>query len=158
MDALWREFSAGFSDWNEFASTALHLVVATILGGVVGLERERAGRWAGLRTHMLVALGSALLVVGMMQLDLDADGISRVVQGIATGIGFIGAGSILKIPEERQIEGLTTAAGIWVTAAVGVAAGLGLLGSATLTVVITWLVLKSLRFFEQRANDGGEER
>ena len=154
MDALWREFSAGFSDWNEFASTALHLVVATILGGVVGLERERAGRWAGLRTHMLVALGSALLVVGMMQLDLDADGISRVVQGIATGIGFIGAGSILKIPEERQIEGLTTAAGIWVTAAVGVAAGLGLLGSATLTVVVTWLVLKSLRFFEKREHHG----
>jgi putative Mg2+ transporter-C (MgtC) family protein len=151
VDVLWREFAAGFSDWPQFGRVALRLLVAMVLGGIVGIERERAGRWAGLRTHMLVSLGSALLVISMTQLvDVESDDISRVVQGIATGIGFIGAGSILKLPDERQIEGLTTAAGIWVTAAVGITAGLGLLGTATLTVAFTWLVLKSVTFLEGR--------
>ena len=152
MDVLWREFTAGFANWADFAAVALHLLVASVLGGLVGIEREHAGRWAGLRTHILVALGSALFVITMTQFQLDADAVSRVVQGIATGIGFIGAGSILKLPEERQIEGLTTAAGIWVTAAVGVAAGLGLLGAATLTVVISVLVLRSVTLLERRGN------
>ena len=72
---------------------------------------------------------------------MSLDGISRVIQGIATGIGFVGAGSILKLNEERQIQGLTTAAGVWMTAAIGVAVGLGSLGVALLSTLFTLIVL-----------------
>jgi putative Mg2+ transporter-C (MgtC) family protein len=90
---------------------------------------------------MLVALGAALFVIAGLESGMDSAGMSRVVQGLATGIGFIGGGAILKLTAQREVEGLTTAAGIWMTAAVGVAAGLGLWGTAGLGVVLTWIIL-----------------
>src|SRR6188768_3189864 len=119
---------ADFSDLPD-ASGATHLVtrmgVAIVLGGVLGYERESRGKDAGLRTHILVSLGSALFVLIPQQAGMSDDALSRIIQGMATGIGFVGAGAILKLTEERRIEGLTTAAGIWLTATIGIAAGLG---------------------------------
>ena len=81
---------------------------------------------------------------------MSLDGVSRVIQGLATGIGFIGAGAILKLSATREIQGLTTAAGIWMTAAIGVTVGLGALGLALLGTILTWIVLASIGLFEYR--------
>jgi putative Mg2+ transporter-C (MgtC) family protein len=150
METVWEELTSGLGDRAHVIRVAVRLVVAMLLGAVVGYERERAGQWAGLRTHMLVALGSALLVVVPSQVGLGLDDITRVIQGIATGIGFIGAGSVLKLTESREIRGLTTAAGIWVTAAVGVAAGLGFAGVAALSVGLAWVILTAVGRLERR--------
>jgi putative Mg2+ transporter-C (MgtC) family protein len=150
METVWEELTAGLGDRVQVTRVAVRLVVAMLLGGVLGLERERAGQWAGLRTHMLVALGSALLVVIPYEAGLAFGELTRVIQGIATGIGFIGAGSVLKVHRAREIRGLTTAAGIWVTAAVGVAAGVGFVGVAALSVVLAWLVLAAVARLEAR--------
>jgi putative Mg2+ transporter-C (MgtC) family protein len=87
---------------------------------------------------------------------MSLDGLSRVIQGIVTGIGFIGAGSILKLSEERDIQGLTTAAGIWMTAAIGVAVGLGSLGVAVLSTVFTLIILTLAGLYEYRAEERRE--
>jgi putative Mg2+ transporter-C (MgtC) family protein len=163
-DTVWQELVAGLGDRAHVARVAVRLVVAMLLGAVVGLERERAGQWAGLRTHMLVALGSALLVVVPAEAGVGPAELTRVVQGIATGIGFIGAGAVLKVTEEREIRGLTTAAGVWVTAAVGVAAGLGFAGVAALSVALAWVALRAVGWLESRlapkrgAGQGGAPR
>jgi putative Mg2+ transporter-C (MgtC) family protein len=99
---------------------------------------------------MLVALGAALFVIAAMESGIPESDMSRVIQGIATGIGFIGGGAILKLADEREITGLTTAAGIWLTAATGVAAGLGRWGAAGLAVVLTWIILTVLGQLERR--------
>jgi putative Mg2+ transporter-C (MgtC) family protein len=83
---------------------------------------------------------------------MELDGISRVIQGIVTGIGFLGAGAILKLAEKRVIEGLTTAAGIWMTAAVGIAAGLGRLGLALVSTILTWMTLSLIGKIENWMN------
>lgn len=107
----------------------------------MGYQREKAGKPAGLRTHMLVTLGTAVFVLACAGAGMSSDGVSRVIQGIVTGIGFIGAGSILKLAEERDIQGLTTSAGIWMAAAVGVAVGLGSLGVALLSTLMAVIIL-----------------
>ena len=90
---------------------------------------------------MLVSLGTAVVVLACSGVGMSHDGVSRVVQGIVTGIGFLGAGAILKLDREREIQGLTTAAGIWMTAAIGIAVGLGSLGVALLSTVFTLVIL-----------------
>ncbi|HEX5873660.1 MAG TPA: MgtC/SapB family protein [Pyrinomonadaceae bacterium] len=117
------------------------MIASVVLGGIVGIEREKAGKPAGLRTHMLVSLGTALVVLACTGSGMDMAGLSRVIQGIVTGIGFIGAGSILKLDKELDIRGLTTAAGLWLTAAIGVACGLGALGVAIIGAVLALLIL-----------------
>jgi putative Mg2+ transporter-C (MgtC) family protein len=112
-----------------------------LLGAMVGLNRERAGKPAGLRTHMLVALGAAMFTLPLANKGADAGALARVIQGVATGIGFIGAGAIIKLNEADEVHGLTTAAGIWLTAAVGIAAGMGRAGVAFFAVVMGLLVL-----------------
>lgn len=141
MDLLWQELTAGFPDRTRLAVVLIRVIAATLLGAIVGIERERAGKPAGLRTHMLVSLGTAVVVLACFEINMGLDGISRVIQGIVTGIGFIGAGSILKLDKQREIQGLTTAAGLWMTAAIGVAVGLGGLGLAVIGTLITLLVL-----------------
>ncbi len=105
------------------------------------MQRERIGKPAGVRTHILVSLGTCVFVLACSGYGMNSDGLSRVIQGIVTGIGFIGAGSILKLSEQRDIKGLTTSAGIWMTAAIGVAVGLGALGLALLASLLTLFVL-----------------
>src|SRR3989339_97170 len=111
---------------NGLVAAAVPLMLAALLGAVLGWEREQKGRAAGLKTHILVAMGSALFV-----LSPELDGIAganntRVMQGIVSGIGLVGAGAILRTRSGARVEGLTTAASIWITAAIGMAAGMGL--------------------------------
>ena len=141
MDLLWEELIRGFPDRHHLALVVVRVLAATLLGAIVGIERERAGKPAGLRTHMLVSLGTAVVVMACSASGIGLDGLSRVIQGIVTGIGFIGAGTILKLSEQREIKGLTTAAGLWMTAAIGVAVGLGILGLAVIGTVVTLLIL-----------------
>jgi putative Mg2+ transporter-C (MgtC) family protein len=134
---------------DHVARTVVRLVVAVLLGGVIGLEREEEHKSAGMRTHMLVALGTALLVLLPREMDMDAAAVSRVIQGIITGIGFIGAGAIFKLTDAREVKGLTTAASVWVTATVGVAAGLGAIWPAVLSVGLAWIILRSMQGIEE---------
>lgn len=150
MSALWQELTAGLTDLAHLEHVIIRLIAAGILGAVVGMQRERAGKPAGLRTHMLVSLGTTVFILGCSSAGMTSDALSRVVQGILTGIGFLGAGSILKISEDRDIQGLTTAAGVWMTAAIGVAVGLGSLGVALLSTIATLGVLLFARPIEQR--------
>jgi putative Mg2+ transporter-C (MgtC) family protein len=150
FDILWEELAAGFPDRRQFIDISIRLVAAVVLGGIVGWERERMGKSAGLRTHMLVSLGTALFVIACTGSGMNSDGISRVVQGLTTGIGFIGGGAILKLESEREIHGLTTAAGIWMTAAIGVTVGLGALGLALLATIITTITLGAIRLSASR--------
>jgi len=116
MDALLTELNAGFPDADQMARLLVRLSVAMVLGAIIGFQREQFGKPAGLRTHILVAMGSALFVIAAVEFDMSSDGVSRVIQGLAAGIGFIGAGAILKLSQHREIQGLTTAASIWATA------------------------------------------
>ena len=141
MELLWQELTNGIPDSRALWTVLIRVIVATLLGALVGFQRERVGKPAGLRTHMLVSLGTAVVVLACSGSGMDMAGESRVIQGIVTGIGFIGAGSILKVSEERDIRGLTTAAGLWLTAAIGVACGLGTIGIALITSVLALMVL-----------------
>ena len=137
-------------DGQQMVRVVVRVVTAALLGALLGAERERAGKPAGLRTHMLVALGAALFVLFPAESGMEVADLSRVIQGVATGIGFIGAGSVLKLTRRREIRGITTAAGIWVTAAVGVTAGLGFESVAALAVLLAWAVLTAVGRLEAR--------
>jgi putative Mg2+ transporter-C (MgtC) family protein len=131
--------------WAQVVRVGVRLLTAVALGGVLGYERELRGKAAGLRTHMLVALGAALLVVAALESGMEADALSRVVQGVATGIGFIGAGTILKGTDESDIKGLTTAASVWLSGAVGLAVGAGRLWIPVAGVLLALVVMAVLR-------------
>jgi putative Mg2+ transporter-C (MgtC) family protein len=152
MEILLEEILSGLPDVRQTASLVTRMVIAMLLGAVIGAQRESSGKPAGLRTHMLVAMGGALFVLAPLQSGMDLDGMSRVIQGIVTGIGFIGGGAILKLQEQRAIEGLTTAAGIWITAAVGIAAGLGRWGLAVASTILTWVTLSLIGKIEAWMN------
>jgi putative Mg2+ transporter-C (MgtC) family protein len=153
MDIILEEVFSGLPDVRQMVSLVTRLLTAMILGALIGAQRERSGKPAGLRTHMLVAMGGALFVLAPLEARMELDGVSRVIQGIVTGIGFIGAGAILKLQDKREIEGLTTAAGIWMTAAVGIAAGLGHLGLALVSTVLTWITLSIIGKIESWMNE-----
>jgi len=152
MEILLEELLSGLPDVRQTASLVIRMMIAMILGAVIGAQRESLGKPAGLRTHMLVAMGGALFVLAPLQSGMDLDGMSRVIQGIVTGIGFIGGGAILKLQEQRAIEGLTTAAGIWITAAVGIAVGLGRWGLAVASTILTWVTLSLIGKIEAWMN------
>ncbi|AOF85808.1 mgtC family protein [Hydrogenophaga sp. RAC07] len=144
---IWTTVQQEFSDIGnaeDLTKICLRLTVALALGALLGYERESVGAAAGLRTHMLVALGAALFMVIPHQAGMRIEDVSRVMQGVIAGIGFLGAGAIMKLKDE-SIKGLTTAAGIWLTAAVGMAAGMGLEATAVVSAVFGWIVLFLLR-------------
>jgi putative Mg2+ transporter-C (MgtC) family protein len=144
---IWKGVQADFSDLPDAAAVTqlvLRMLLATLLGGILGYERERQGKEAGLRTHMLVALGSTFFVLIPLQAGMPLGDLSRVLQGLIAGIGFLVAGAILKQEDPQQIYGLTTAAGLWLTASVGVAVGLGRESSAVLGTVLAWIILSLL--------------
>ncbi len=152
--ALSQALAAEFSDVPDLAqaiTVVLRLSLALLLGSLLGYERETQGKSAGVRTHMLVALGSALFVLVPAQMGADQADLSRVMQGLVAGIGFLCAGTILKQQAvgEAQVLGLTTAAGLWLTAAIGMACGLGreltAIIAAALTLVVFQLVPRLIR-------------
>jgi putative Mg2+ transporter-C (MgtC) family protein len=144
----WETIQHEFSDLgnpDDITRIVLRLLVALALGGLLGYERESIGASAGLRTHMLVSLGSALFVLIPLQAGMRIEDLSRVLQGVTAGIGFLGAGAILKQTDKNDIKGLTTAASVWLTAAIGVAAGMGREASAIVSAVFAFVVLSMLR-------------
>jgi putative Mg2+ transporter-C (MgtC) family protein len=141
MDIEWLELP----DASYMARVAMRLGLAAVLGGLVGAQRESQGKAAGLRTHMTVSLAAATFVLVALEATGDGGNLGRVIQGIAAGVGFLGAGTILKKSSDEDIQGLTTAATIWLTAAIGVAAGTGHGWMAFFVVVAAWLILSILQ-------------
>jgi putative Mg2+ transporter-C (MgtC) family protein len=151
------ELSASLPSAPEAVRFIVRLLAALLAGGIIGLQREATGKAAGLRTHMLVCAGTALFVLAGVGMDMQQDALSRVVQGLVTGIGFLGAGAILKVESSYEIKGLTTAAGVWMTAAIGVTIGLGQLGTAAIATAFAWLVLAILVKVDRRI-EGSSDR
>jgi putative Mg2+ transporter-C (MgtC) family protein len=141
-------------DWID---VLLRLTAATVIGGAIGLDRETRGKPTGVRTMGIVALGSALVVTASQYAggvpDMNAG--SRVLQGVITGIGFLGAGVILRNPSGGKVHGLTTAATIWLTACIGVACGLGAWAPVVTSVVLVTIILAVGKPLE-RAFDGSD--
>jgi putative Mg2+ transporter-C (MgtC) family protein len=134
----------------------LRLALAAVLGGAIGLEREYRHKPAGLRTNMLIALGSALFSILSVELGSGSQSPDRIAAQVVTGIGFLGAGAILRSGD--HIHGLTTAATIWVNAAIGMAAGLGSYIVAAVAAAITLVVLALLPVMEEFVEKRGENR
>jgi putative Mg2+ transporter-C (MgtC) family protein len=141
METLWQELTHGLQDRQHLLRVGIRLFAALILGGIIGIQRERSGKAAGFRTHMMVCLGTAVFVITCSSVGMAFDAVSRVIQGLVTGIGFIGAGTILKLDKEEEIKGLTTAAGIWMTAAIGITIGLGAVGIAIVSTILALIIL-----------------
>lgn len=149
MDIPWwqvigQTVASEFSDVPDLAQATrivLRLMLAALLGGLLGMERENKGKAAGVRTHMLVAMGAALFVLIPQQAGILPADLSRVIQGVVAGIGFLCAGSILKSEDEDRVRGLTTAAGMWLTAAIGMAAGLGREATAVISTLLALVIL-----------------
>jgi putative Mg2+ transporter-C (MgtC) family protein len=144
---------------NELAEMVLRLALAGALGGVIGAEREYRGKVAGTRTHLLVALGSALMLL-VSQHGFGAQGDpGRVAAQIVSGIGFIGAGAIMV--DRKSVHGLTTAAGIWVAAGIGMATAAGLYGLAIATTILALIGLEVFGIIlfndRRRRQDKGEQ-
>jgi putative Mg2+ transporter-C (MgtC) family protein len=157
LQQFWAGLSGDFLDWPDgtlAGQVVGRILVAALLGAILGYERERQGKSAGVRTHTLVSLAAAFFVIIPQQAGASAGDLTRVIQGVAAGVGFLGAGSIIKQNEQGVIHGLTTAAGIFFTTAVGVAAGLGrdltaILCTALALVVLT-LLPKAQGWLERR--------
>ncbi|MDB6100522.1 MAG: putative Mg(2+) transporter [Gammaproteobacteria bacterium] len=149
MNSAFDEITQLTPDMHQLVRVTLRLLAALVIGTAIGLQRELTHKPAGLRTHMLVALGTALFVVSAAESGMHVDSVSRIVQGLATGIGFLGGGAILKLTDEREIHGLTTAAGIWMTAAASAAAGLGQIAVALMGTLFGLLVLIVFRKIEK---------
>lgn len=145
---LVQEFS-DIPDAGEATRIVLRLSLAALLGGLLGIEREAKGKAAGVRTHMLVCMGAAMFVLTSQQFDIGAADMSRVLQGVIAGVGFLGAGTILKGDAESRVQGLTTAAGIWMTAAIGIAAGMGKESTAVLATLLTLAIMASLPLIDR---------
>ena len=135
----------------------VRLLLAAVLGGVIGANRERREWAAGLRTHMLVCVGAALAIIvsafgfsdilGQPDVILDP---SRIAAQVISGIGFLGAGTILFMHREQVIRGLTTAAGLWAVAAIGLAAGSGMYAAACIATILVWVILAIVKPLEER--------
>ena len=115
--------------------------MALVCGAVIGLNRDLHGKSAGFRTFGLVSVGSAIVALVITQISPDANAVSRVIQGVLTGIGFLGAGVILHQPTSSRVTGLTTAAAIWLTAGLGMACGLGQFSLAVAGLAVALLIL-----------------
>ncbi|RME30662.1 MgtC/SapB family protein [Candidatus Parcubacteria bacterium] len=145
LDPLWD---------NPDATLFLQLLVALAVGMLLGAERVLAGKTAGVRTHALVAMTATLTVsLGLRYLEHSGnpDDLFRIIQGIVTGIGFLGAGIILL--RENQIKGLTTAAGLWFTTGIGIAIGLGFYVTALLATALALFVYRVLWDLEQEVKE-----
>jgi len=141
------------NDWTVI----FRLMLCFICGGVIGLEREKQGRSAGLRTHILVCMGSGLIMLVSLYIFDIYNGKapvdpSRIAAGVVTGVGFLGAGTI--ITNRAGAKGLTTAASIWVSSAIGLAVGCGFISAAAFTTIITFVTLAFLKHIEKKLETG----
>ena len=137
----------------EDLQTGVRLLAAACLGGLIGVEREKHGKEAGFRTYAIVCLGSALIMIVSVRIFEIYQGVaavdpSRIAAQVVSGIGFLGAGAIIRFPE--KISGLTTAAGIWVASGIGLACGMGEYHAAIFTTVLTLLILTLVSFINRK--------
>lgn len=154
LQEAWSTIVSEFSDIPDVATVTkvtVRILVAAVLGGILGYEREQQSKSAGVRTHMLVAVGAAIFMVGPTQAGMSLGDLSRVIQGAIQGIGFLGAGAIIIVTATRRVQGLTTAASIWAVAGIGVAAGLGMEATAILSTIIVLFVLSVVPLIVRRA-------
>lgn len=152
---IWNTVLSEFSDVpdaEQVTRITLRLLVAAVLGGLLGYEREQQGKSAGVRTHMMVAMGAALFVLIPQQAGASSADLSRVLQGLIAGVGFLGTGAIIMGNREVATRGLTTAASLWVTAAIGVAAGMGRESTAVLSTLIALLILSVVPWIYRTKN------
>jgi len=161
---IWNTVLSEFSDIpdaKQITLITLRLLIAATLGGLLGYEREQKGKAAGLRTHMLVALGAAIFILIPQQAGASIADLTRVLQGLVAGVGFLGAGAIITGNRQEEARGVTTAAGLWLTAAIGVAAGMGREATAVLStalaLIILYLIPKVERLFGYRDGSKGSE-
>ncbi len=157
---IWTSIIAEFADIPDLSTmtrVTLRLVLAAILGAMLGFEREIKARSAGVRTHMLVAVGAAIFVIGPLQAGMPVEDMSRVIQGVIQGIGFLGAGAIIVGSAPQKTQGLTTAANIWATAGIGVVVGLGLEATAVLSTVIMLIILAAVPYLVRSAKEKDAE-
>lgn len=159
-----------FGLWEEYSDQieiTLRLIVAAVAGMVVGINRDIHNKPIGMRTLALVSLGSAVVILSgsvYEGLHFAQDAVSRVVQGILTGLGFLGAGSILRAKDGTEVQGLTTAATVWIAAGLGVTAGLGawfitVTGTLMTLFLLTYgtrLEAKLIRIFGRKRNSDEE--
>jgi putative Mg2+ transporter-C (MgtC) family protein len=147
-------------EWN-WISLTVRLTLALVVGGAIGWNRQVQGKAAGFRTHMLVSLGAALFVLVPVEMGaVGLDATSRAIQGVATGVGFIGAGEIFhaaRRPGDPLIKGLTSAAALWVTAALGIAAAAGLWPICVVGTLLTLLILIGAKRVERWIPVGRDE-
>ncbi|MEH6647233.1 MgtC/SapB family protein [Sulfitobacter sp.] len=144
LQEIWSTVVLEFSDIPDVETVTkitVRMLIAAVLGGVLGYERERKSKSAGMRTHMLVAVGAAIFMIGPTQAEMSLGDLSRVIQGTIQGIGFLGAGAIILGTTTQRVRGLTTAASIWTAAGIGIASGLGMEATAVLTTLIVLFVL-----------------
>ncbi len=144
MDQFWKEVVGDLPNAYELISISFRLILAAALGGIPGWQREWTGQAAGLRTHMLVSVGAAVFVMAAVEAGASVNDTARVIQGLATGIGFVGAGAILKSKREHEVRGLTTASSIWLTAGLGTAVGLGRVWLPVLAAILAVTILAVL--------------
>ena len=156
LDLIWLTVLSEFSDLSnvtQITKVVLRLITASILGGLLGYEREMKGKSAGIRTHMLVALGAAIFIIVPQQAGVSPEEVSRVLQGLIAGVGFLGAGAIMIGQQKENETGLTTAASIWITAAIGVTVGMGFEATAVLSTVITLAILALVPRYRRHLKD-----
>ncbi len=163
LQEFWLGLSRDFLDLPDAPQVGQiigRMLVAAVLAGALGYERGHSGKAAGVRTHMLVALAAAFLVMICGQSGFEPDALSRVMQGLAAGVGFLGAGTILKQSERGRVVGLTTAASLYFTTAVGVACGMGRQTTAILGTLLALLVLTMIPhaagWYDRRENHHDE--
>lgn len=150
LGALSSDFS-DLQDLDRLTHVTVRLFMAALCGGILGFQREITGKDAGLRTHMLVAVGAAFFVVVPLYENFSSNDMSRVLQGLLAGVGFLGGGAILKLVGEKEVHGLTTATAIWLTTAIGIAVGFGRMGTALIATAVAFLILSALRRMEKSA-------
>jgi putative Mg2+ transporter-C (MgtC) family protein len=147
LNEIWQTIISEFSDIPNAAQATkvvLRLCIASLLGGLIGYERELRGKSAGLRTHMLVAMGAALFILVPQQAGASAEDVSRILQGLIAGVGFLGAGAIMIGQQKENETGLTTAATVWISAAIGITVGIGSEMTAVLSTLLTIVILAAI--------------
>ena len=164
LQEIWSTLVLEFSDIPDVSTVTkitVRIFIAAVLGGILGYERERKSISAGIRTHMLVAVGAAIFMIGPTQAGMSMADLSRVTQGTIQGIGFLGAGAIIIGTSTRKVRGLTTAASIWAAAGIGIAAGLGLEATAVLATLVVLFVLAVmpllLKPVQETASDANDQ-
>jgi putative Mg2+ transporter-C (MgtC) family protein len=158
MEQFFDELLNDLPTTYQLLSVTFRLSLAGVLGAIPGIQRERSGQAAGLRTHMMVAVGAAMFVIAALESGATIDDTTRVVQGLATGIGFVGAGAILKSAEDQRVHGLTTASSIWLTAGLGTAVGLGRVWLPILGAFFALLILSVMAWVSDRISPPNEQK